>query len=258
MPPPLPYENCLRACQCRPPSVHASSACLVGLALTACRAHASERNGASALAHPHVALHTAICAASSPSILISHPSSSAEQRQTSGRPAGAKGRPFRSEGSSLHHGARRKAQEPRFQFFESLRACRDGTNGTAMRKGAASARGSGSTTPAQRNLLSARPNSDLDAAELQKDGSGLQAGGCFPPPRRRSDRCHRRRGRTTELGPRSTSTAATDRHCFLLAPATVAPAHSVQQGRRRSPCFALLLLSSSCCRSCSPRMPSRD
>lgn len=44
-------------------------------------------------------------------------------------------------------------------------------------KGAASARGSGRSTPAQRNLLSARPNSDLDAAELQKDGgSGLQAG----------------------------------------------------------------------------------
>lgn len=84
-------------------------------------------------------------------------------------------------------------------------------------KGAASARGSGRSTPAQRNLLSARPNSDLDAAELQKDGgSGLQAGrGCFPPPRRRSDRCHGRRGRTTEPGPRSTSAAATDGHCFL-------------------------------------------
>jgi hypothetical protein len=47
-------------------------------------------------------------------------------------------------------------------------------DGTAMRKGAASTRGSGSTTPAQRNLLSARPNSDLAAAELQKDGSGLR------------------------------------------------------------------------------------
>jgi hypothetical protein len=138
-----------------------------------------------------------------------------------------------------------RPQEPQFQFFGSLRACRDGTDGTAMRKGAASARGSGSTTPAQRNLLSARPNSDLAAAELQKDGSELQGGGCFPPPRRTSDRCHRRRGRTTELGPRSTSTAATDGHCFPLAPATVAPDHSVQQGRRRSPCFALLLLSSS-------------
>ncbi|PWZ58696.1 hypothetical protein Zm00014a_035824 [Zea mays] len=46
-----------------------------------------------------------------------------------------------------------------------------------MRKGAASARGSGITTPAQRNLLSARPNSDLAAAELQKDGSELQGGG---------------------------------------------------------------------------------
>jgi hypothetical protein len=163
-----------------PPALRA---CIVSLPCgarpPACRAHAAERNGASALAHPHVALHIAICAASSPSILISHPSSSAEQRQTSGRPAGATGRPFRSEGSSLHHGARRKAQAPRFQFFESLRACRDGTDGTAMRKGAASARGSGSTTPAQRNLLSTRPISDLDAAELQKDGSGLQAGGAF-------------------------------------------------------------------------------
>ncbi|PWZ55917.1 hypothetical protein Zm00014a_017456 [Zea mays] len=46
-----------------------------------------------------------------------------------------------------------------------------------MRKGVASTRGSGSTTPAQRNLLSARPNSDLAVAELQKDGSGLQARG---------------------------------------------------------------------------------
>jgi hypothetical protein len=138
----------------------------------------------------------------------------------------------------------RAPKNPGFNSSEALELA--GTDGTAMRKGAASTRGSGSTTPAQRNLLSARPNSDLAVAELQKDGSGLQArGGCFPPLRRRSDRCHRRRGRTTELGPRSTSTAATDRHCFLLAPATVAPAHSVQQGRRRSPCFALLLLSSS-------------
>jgi hypothetical protein len=160
------------------PSLHASSACLVGLTLPACRAHAaSERNRMS------------------------------------------------------------RPQEPRFQFLGSLRACRDGTDGTAMRKGAASTGGSGSTTPAQRNLLSARPNSDLAATELQKDGSGLQ-GGCFPPARRRSDRCHRQRGRTTELGPRSTSTAATDGHWFLLPPATVAPAHSVQHGRRRSPCFA--------------------
>ncbi|PWZ46548.1 hypothetical protein Zm00014a_002045 [Zea mays] len=122
-----------------------------------------------------------------------------------------------------------------------------------MRKGAASARGSGSTTPAQRNLLSARPNSDLDAAELQKDGSGLQAGGCFPPPRRRSDRCHHRRGRTTELGPRSTSTAATDGHCFLLAPATVALAHSVQQGRIASLCFFCLPRAAAPARLVCPR-----
>lgn len=76
-----------------------------------------------------------------------------------------------------------RPQEPRFQFFGSLRACRDGTDGTAMRKGAASARGSGSTTPAQRNLLSPRDRTQISTPpsfrRTAAPGSRRGGGGAF-------------------------------------------------------------------------------
>jgi hypothetical protein len=128
---------------------------------------------------------------------------------------------------------------------------RDGRNGNAQRRRLRARLREHHTGTAKPPLRA----TELRSRRRRASEGRLRApgGGCFPPPRRRSDRCHHRRGRTTELGPRSTSTAATDGHCFLLAPATVALAHSVQQGRIASLCFFCLPRAAAPARLVCPR-----